>query len=263
MRSLLLSLLPIAFSQDSNFLGSTMPTAPADSILDLQITYKDDPSPDKVDLSVGVYRTPQNQPYLLPAVETARNELLSDPTYRHLYVPIEGTPEFRAAAQRIMFGPSNIPTHIATVQSLSGTGALRLGFALFKKFGTGASQPSELGAGHILIPDPTWPNHHNIARDAQLPKTLYQWEVKDGAVNHAKIVQAVHEAPAGSAVLLHLCAHNPVGVDLSEAQWGDVFDAIEERGLLPFFDNAYQGFASGDAKRDSAPVLNSVEVCAA
>jgi hypothetical protein len=48
------------------------------------------------------------------------------------------------------------------------------------------------------------------------------------------------QAPAGSVVVLHACAHNPTGVDPSSAQWRGVLQAVQERQLLPFFDCAYQ-----------------------
>ncbi|MGE5668755.1 MAG: aminotransferase class I/II-fold pyridoxal phosphate-dependent enzyme, partial [Betaproteobacteria bacterium] len=53
------------------------------------------------------------------------------------------------------------------------------------------------------------------------------------------------EAPAGSIVVLHACCHNPTGADLTEAQWRDAVDVIRARGLVPFIDMAYQGFADG------------------
>jgi aspartate aminotransferase, chloroplastic len=63
-------------------------------------------------------------------------------------------------------------------------------------------------------------------------------------------------APAGSVVLLHGCAHNPTGIDPTEAQWGELAALCASRQLLPFFDVAYQGFASGSLEKDAfAPRL--------
>jgi aspartate/tyrosine/aromatic aminotransferase len=55
-------------------------------------------------------------------------------------------------------------------------------------------------------------------------------------------------------VLLHACAHNPTGVDPSQDDWLKIADVIERKKLVPFFDAAYQGFASGDLIKDVAPV---------
>lgn len=46
-------------------------------------------------------------------------------------------------------------------------------------------------------------------------------------------------------ILLHACAHNPTGVDPKPEQWAEMSKVIKEKKLFPFFDMAYQGFASG------------------
>ena len=57
--------------------------------------------------------------------------------------------------------------------------------------------------------------------------------------------------PEGSVIMLHACAHNPTGVDPTPEQWKEMSAVIKQRGLLPFFDMAYQGFASGDIDTDA------------
>jgi aspartate aminotransferase len=52
-------------------------------------------------------------------------------------------------------------------------------------------------------------------------------------------------------VLLHACAHNPTGVDPTEGQWAEISDIFKEKKLFPFFDMAYQGFASGSTTKDA------------
>ena len=49
----------------------------------------------------------------------------------------------------------------------------------------------------------------------------------------------------GDLVLLHGCCHNPCGADLSRDQWGVLAELFEARGIVPFLDLAYQGFAEG------------------
>jgi aromatic-amino-acid transaminase len=51
--------------------------------------------------------------------------------------------------------------------------------------------------------------------------------------------------PAGAIVVLHACCHNPTGADLDPKQWQGVLEIVKSRGLLPFLDLAYQGFADG------------------
>ncbi|KAH7064930.1 aspartate aminotransferase, partial [Macrophomina phaseolina] len=62
------------------------------------------------------------------------------------------------------------------------------------------------------------------------------------------------EAQPGDVILLHACAHNPTGIDPSPAQWSAIADLCERKGLFPFFDSAYQGFASGDLDADAASI---------
>jgi aspartate aminotransferase len=65
--------------------------------------------------------------------------------------------------------------------------------------------------------------------------------------------------PDGSTILLHVCAHNPTGTDLSTEQWKEVAQIMKTKDHLPFFDSAYQGFASGDPESDAWPVRYFVE----
>lgn len=58
----------------------------------------------------------------------------------------------------------------------------------------------------------------------------------------------------GNIILLHTCAHNPTGVDPTEDNWKAIAEVMQEKKLIPFFDSAYQGFASGDLIKDIASV---------
>lgn len=67
-------------------------------------------------------------------------------------------------------------------------------------------------------------------------------------------------APNKSIVLLHVCAHNPTGVDPTQAQWKQIAAVMKEKGHFPFFDCAYQGFATGDLSADNYPVRLFIEL---
>lgn len=62
---------------------------------------------------------------------------------------------------------------------------------------------------------------------------------------------AIEQAQPGSIILLHACAHNPTGVDLTRPQWIEISKLIRSKKHFPFFDCAYQGFASGDLENDA------------
>lgn len=50
---------------------------------------------------------------------------------------------------------------------------------------------------------------------------------------------------------MHACAHNPTGLDPTKEQWVAIAELCERKKLFPFFDSAYQGFASGSVKEDA------------
>ena len=68
------------------------------------------------------------------------------------------------------------------------------------------------------------------------------------------MVKTLEGAKAGSIVLLHVCAHNPTGVDPTTEQWRVLAKLFKAKKLFPFFDSAYQGFATGDLKRDAQSI---------
>lgn len=132
------------------------------------------------------------------------------------------------------------------MQALSGTGACRLLADFQKRY-----QPES----EIYIPVPTWANHHNIWRDAQVSqKTYHYYHPESRGLDFSGMMEDIKNAPKGSFFLLHACAHNPTGVDPTEEQWKEISQLIKEKGHFPFFDMAYQGFASGDPERDAKAI---------
>jgi len=136
------------------------------------------------------------------------------------------------------------------VQALSGTGGLRvMGEALRKH-----------GHKHIYVPNPTWGNHIPIFRNAGLEVRRYRYYDADKSdLDFDNLLLDLEDAPEGSCVLLHACAHNPTGMDPSLEQWEAISNLVKEKKLFPFFDCAYQGFASGSAEQDAAAVRMFVE----
>lgn len=64
----------------------------------------------------------------------------------------------------------------------------------------------------------------------------------------------LRNAPEGSFFLLHPCAHNPTGVDPTDGQWREISNQLMVKHHFPFFDVAYQGFASGDLEKDAKAI---------
>lgn len=65
--------------------------------------------------------------------------------------------------------------------------------------------------------------------------------------------------PEGNVIVLHACAHNPTGVDPKPEQWKEMSALIKNKKLFPFFDMAYQGFASGDTVKDAFALRRFIE----
>lgn len=63
--------------------------------------------------------------------------------------------------------------------------------------------------------------------------------------------------PEKSIILLHACAHNPTGVDPKPEQWKELSALIKKKNLFPFFDMAYQGFASGKMSTNTV-LINTI-----
>jgi aromatic-amino-acid transaminase len=79
-------------------------------------------------------------------------------------------------------------------------------------------------------------------------------------VNFDAMMETLRSLPAGAIAVLHACCHNPTGVDLEPGQWERVIEVVNQRGIVPFLDLAYQGFAEGfDA--DAAAVRRFAAAC--
>jgi len=111
----------------------------------------------------------------------------------------------------------------------------------------------KFGHSHIYVPDPTWGNHIPIFQNSGLEVRKYRYYDRSTSdLDFDGLMKDISDAPAGSAVLLHACAHNPTGMDPSLEQWAELSQMMKNKGLFPFFDCAYQGFASGNAPQDAS-----------
>ena len=224
-----------------------VPMGPPDGILGLVEAFKADTHPNKVNLSVGAYRDSDGQPWVLPSVLKAEEHVMAKQMNKE-YLPIIGDADFVDNARRFALGsasPALTEKRVASVQSLSGTGACRVIGDFYAKF---------LGKGApFYLPTPSWGNHANIFRDSGLDVRSYRyWDKETLGLDLDGMLADLKSAPDGSAVLLHACAHNPTGVDPTPEQWKTICSVLKERpGLSLFFDSAYQGFASGDAEADA------------
>eukprot|EP00568_Trieres_chinensis_P011127 CAMPEP_0183295306 /NCGR_PEP_ID=MMETSP0160_2-20130417/3313_1 /TAXON_ID=2839 ORGANISM="Odontella Sinensis, Strain Grunow 1884" /NCGR_SAMPLE_ID=MMETSP0160_2 /ASSEMBLY_ACC=CAM_ASM_000250 /LENGTH=467 /DNA_ID=CAMNT_0025456769 /DNA_START=62 /DNA_END=1463 /DNA_ORIENTATION=+ len=232
-------------STDAGSYLSDVPLGPPDAILGIAENFKKCDDPSKVNVCVGAYRDSDGKPWVLPSVREAERRMLDDPTSNKEYAAIAGDTSYVNLALRFAYGRDVPMENVAGVQSLSGTGACRIGGEFFGRFlpeGTA-----------IYIPTPTWGNHFKIFEEAGLATRTYRYYSREtNGLDYEGLMEDLGKAPKGSVILLHACAHNPTGCDPTLDQWKAISDLIKDRGHRVFFDSAYQGFASGDAEADAA-----------
>ncbi|POS83709.1 glutamate oxaloacetate transaminase 2 [Erysiphe pulchra] len=220
---------------------------------DVSITeaFKADSFAEKINLGVGAYRDDTGKPYILPSVKLAENNIVSSGLNKE-YAGITGVSEFTKAAAALAYGcNSTALDRIAVTQSISGTGALRIGGAFLERFYPGAKK--------IYLPTPSWANHAAVFKDSGLVVEKYRYYNKDTiGLDFEGLIEDIKNAPRGSIFLLHACAHNPTGVDPTIEQWKEISQTISKLNHFTFFDMAYQGFASGDTNKDAFPVRHFV-----
>ncbi|PLW18464.1 hypothetical protein PCANC_08876 [Puccinia coronata f. sp. avenae] len=241
---------PVLFSRRnvlrSITIWSNVPAGPPDPILGVTEAFKACTSPLKMNLGVGAYRDQDGKPFVLPSVRQAEAAIVAAKHDKE-YLGITGFPEFTKHAAILAYGSDSAPLkekRIAITQSISGTGALRIGGAFLHRF-----YPHSKA---IYLPTPTWGNHIPIFKDSGLEVKQYRYyDKKTVGLDAAGMLEDIKNAPDRSIILLHACAHNPTGVDATQEQWKQIAQVIKEKGHFSFFDMAYQGFASGDVDRDA------------
>jgi len=207
---------------------------PADAILGLIAEHRDDPRPNKIDLGVGVYRNAAGQTPVLDTVKKAEHRLVGTQTSKS-YIGTAGDATFNKAMQEMTFADSVSNDRLVTIQTPGGSGSLRVAAGLLLR----ANENTTVWAS-----EPTWANHQPLLGGAGLQLKPYPYYDTDKHVIHIDaMLDALRVVPKGDVVLLHACCHNPCGLDPSDDEWRAITDVIVERELLPFVDNAYQGFA--------------------
>jgi aspartate aminotransferase len=224
-----------------------VPVAPSDAILTLATWFKEDKFEKKVNLGIGAYRTEEGKPWVLPSVFEAQMAVCNDKTEDKEYVPIDGKPEHKKPVQQLMFSDAEIEKGtIATSQALSGTGSLSI---------IGQFYANCMNGKVIWVPKPTWGNHQAIFKRCGLETkdyTYYKPETR--GFDFEGMMAAMDTMSSGDMILLHAVAQNPTGVDPSDAQWKEIVNKCKSKQLVVLLDNAYQGYASGDLKKDGASI---------
>ncbi|KAK4499133.1 hypothetical protein PRZ48_009645 [Zasmidium cellare] len=243
----------------TSFTQDVCPQAPEDPLFGLMAAYRRDTDPKKIDLGIGAYRDDNAKPWVLPVVKQADELLHKDPELNHEYLPIAGLPDFTSASQKLILGkksPAIQEKRAVSVQTISGTGAVHLGALFLARF----YNPSNSDAKAVYVSTPTWANHNQIFGNVNLPVKGYPYFSKQTkGLDFDGMLGAIQQAPEGSIILLHACAHNPTGVDPTQEQWKKIAEVMKAKHHFPFFDTAYQGFASGSLEKDGWAINYFVE----
>lgn len=222
----------------------TLQPVPADGILGLIAEYRNDPRGEKIDLGVGVYRNAAGETPVLDAVKAAEEILLRTQDSK-AYIGTAGDAAFNAIMQALVFGEDTAADRLVTLQTPGGSGSLRVAAGLILRARPDAT---------VWVSEPTWANHVPLLGGAGLRLKSYPYyDTRTHLIRIDAMLDALRSAPNGDVVLLHTSCHNPSGLDPTDDEWQAVADVIVERELVPFLDNAYQGFAR-DIDSDVFPI---------
>ena len=214
----------------------TVTQAPADPILSITESFKTDPNPEKINLSVGVF---VNDSGVTPVLDTVREaeKVLAETNTTKSYLPMTGNPRYASLTQTLCFGDElaeSLTGKIVTAQTPGGTGALRVAADFIK---------GNLKTKSAWLSNPTWANHKGIFSAAGLDTNVYSYfDSTTLSLDYSAFLESIKSIPSGDVVILHACCHNPTGADLSPEQWDEVANIASVKGWLPLLDFAYQGF---------------------
>ncbi|ODV81743.1 PLP-dependent transferase [Suhomyces tanzawaensis NRRL Y-17324] len=223
---------------------SKLQIEPADPIIKVMVRSAQDSSPDKVDVTIGVYKDEDGSSLTFPVVKKAK-EILHTNDPGHSYTTMQGIPEFNKGARDVVFGEYGKNDNIVTIQTISGTGAIYMATNFL----------TEAGWKDYYVGNPAWSNYYQTIDFAGGKAHTYtHYDEKAQKIDFDSLLEALNTAPANSIFLLQTCCHNPTGADFSKDQWKTIGELMKKNKLIPILDTAYQGFATGDKYEDAWPV---------
>ena len=218
-------------------------TYAGDPILSLMEEFGKDERTPKVNLSIGLYYNEDNIVPQLNAIQAAYKNIEASNDQVKLYLPMDGLKPYNQATQTLLLSehsPARAQGRAVTIQTLGGSGALKVGADFLKKY---------FPESDVWVSQPTWENHIAIFNGAGIESHFYPYfDAETNGVNVAAMLEKLNTLPAKSIVLLHPCCHNPTGADLTPAEWDQVIAVLKKQDLIPFLDIAYQGFGQGLAE---------------
>ncbi len=204
--------------------------------------------PEAINGTLGIYMDEDGVPLVFPSVLKVLEHLERHiQSFNYSYPPLNGLPKFQQAVVDLLSSPEDV---VASIASTGGTGALALNLRLLKML---------LGEGNddIIVSLPAWANHLPVCKWAGL-KVIEAPYIVDGKASADGIIETIKKRTKPFGILLQVGCHNPTGLDLSEAQWIEMFDALQSKQCVVLLDFAYQGFKD-EPEEDRRPVRLCVD----
>jgi len=228
----------------------TLELGAVDPILSLLMKFRTCTDPDKINLTAGTYRDEELKNYVFHSVRKAEEELLTDSSLTRDYMPQLGDEQFNQESRKLFFENEHelVKKHrVVSVQSASGSGALRFAFEIIRKTkGKGKT---------VYLPDPTFINHPLLSEHLGFKTLSYEYfDPQTLGIKFESLLKALDEAEEESIFVMHTCAFNPCSSDLSDDQWKTVAAIAKKKKHFFVMDTAYPGFASGKIKEDVKPL---------
>ncbi|MEH3078750.1 MAG: aromatic amino acid transaminase [Quadrisphaera sp.] len=214
---------------------SQLRPSPPDPVWSLVARAAADRRPGALDLTVGVYRDDDGRVPVMEAVARATDRLAARRSSK-AYQGLAGNGRFNAAMTSLLLGDPERVARATTVQTVAGTGALRLLAEL-----VAAASPTR----RVVLGVPAYVNHVPLLRGAGLDVVTHPWTTPDGALDEAGLLAAVRASHPGDVYLVQGCCHNPTGTSMSLELWDALATACLEAGVTPFVDMAYYGLGDG------------------
>ncbi len=205
-----------------------------------------DSRPDKLDLGVGVYRDEDGLSPVMRCVRQAEAHL-SKTNETKAYLPLAGEPSFLHGMSELLFGGDR-PEAVAAVQSVGGTGGIRLALELAQKANPNLTV-------HLGVP--SWPNHQGICDRLKIPVRTYEYlDAQGGDASLENALASLEKASRGDVLIVHGPCHNPTGLDLHNQAVAELLTHAASRGVIPLLDAAYYGL--GNALSDDMAALRAL-----
>jgi aromatic-amino-acid transaminase len=169
------------------------------------------------------------------------------------YPPIAGTPDYRAAVTRDLFGEGPLAKQAVTVATPGGTGAVYEAVVNFLEPGQ-----------KVLTASYYWGPYVEIARHSGRGLDTFSMFGPDGAFDVEALARELdrHASTQGRAlVIFNFPCHNPTGYTLSDAEWRSVAEVVARVGervpVTVLIDAAYMRFG-GDAATSWVSALPAI-----